>query len=69
MSTGSSESMWEALNHIRDNLVEDKVIFDSGFSITEHGKEEHSFFVVECTAWDYAWILSCDLSTGCWVVS
>ncbi len=69
MSTRPPESLWEAVNYVRDNYARDKDIFDQGFTLTQHGREEHSFFVLETAAWDYAWVLRCDLSTGCWEVS
>ena len=61
------ESMWEALVAYRESMEPDeRLVFDSGFTISAHGKVEHTMFIVESEAHDYAHTISCDLGTGFW---
>ena len=66
----NNESFWEALKSLRDTMDDEVDIFDAGFTITEHGKDEFTTFVVECpNAFQWSWTIKCDLSTGFWTIS
>jgi hypothetical protein len=65
----TNESMWEALCTIRDNLDDEQAIFDTGFTVTRHGQEEFTSYIVECPeAFQWSWTIMCDLATGFWII-